>query len=124
MPEQWSVDWKGDAVKGYVLQSVMAAFNETVSRALEDASVLKKNGGRMPYEIGTLSRSLKWEGSGAAKDMQGDISIRWGSFDVNYAKVQEDKNGFLRGAADKEYPDILPRIAGQFKRIAPQDAGL
>ena len=124
MAEQWEVDWQAEKVKGYVIQSVVAAFNETVSRALEDASVLKTEGGRMPYYRGFLTRSLKWEGSGAAEDADGNITTRWGSFDIRYAKVQEDKNGYLRGAADKEYPQILERIAGQFRRIAPQDAEL
>ena len=116
------VNWQGGLVKQYINSAVRTALNETVSRALEDASVLKKDGGRMPYYKGFLTRSLKWEGSGAATGLDGNVSVRWGSFDIGYAKEQEDKNGFLRGAADKEYPQFGARVKAQFKRIAPQNA--
>lgn len=73
---------------------------------------------KMPVVTGTLQGSIAMK-SPKVTDKQ--VVGKWGSFDVNYAFVQEvgakGRSGrrFLRDAADKEYPKLGKRIASELK---------
>ena len=129
------LDWKGNDVLDKVVQATKWGIDKTTAACVVDA---KEN---VPVVTATLQGSLRIE---PAEQRGVQVSGLWGSFDVNYALAIEMKNpslavsggdntretlpytgrgkntgnsGFLRGAADKEYPGLADRVAERFKKI-------
>lgn len=134
MPKYKDVDWRGKQVRRAVQRASKRAIDDTMSRAVSHA---KEN---VPVVTATLQGSLRIEPA----EIKGNVvSGRWGSFDVNYALAVEMGNrslvpaggdakrdkrsgtgrgirtgntGFLRSAADREYPKLAGRIRKEFKK--------
>ena len=126
------VDWRGPQVRRAVERASQRAIDKTTSLCVKDA---KDN---VPVVTATLQGSFKIQPA----EIEGNfVTGLWGSFDVNYALAVELGNrslvpsggdtqretlpnsgrgirtgntGFLRGAADKEYPKLRERIAREF----------
>ena len=128
------VDWRGKQVRRAIQRASQRAIDKTTAECVDDA---KQN---VPVVTATLQGSLRIEPA----EIKGNVvSGRWGSFDVNYALAVEMGNrslvpaggdtkrdqrtgtgrgirtgntGFLRGAADKEYPKLAARIRKEFRK--------
>ena len=130
-----NLDWRGPEVKRAVLKASQRAVDDTMSRAVKDA---KQN---VPVVTATLQGSIRIQPS----EIKGeDVDGLWGSFEVNYALAVETGNralvpsggdnqremtpnigrgirtgntGFLRNAADKEYPKLKARIQAELAKL-------
>jgi len=99
------LDWRGAQVLSAVKEATKAAMNETTMKAVEAAHTQLYPG--HGFITGLLHGSLKSE---PATEEGGEISARWGSFDVNYALYIETRYGYLRYGADAEYPGLAKRM--------------
>ena len=125
-----TVHWNDDALRKTIRQAVATGINIIASECVQDA---KEN---VPIVTAVLDGSIGvWE---PAKPDDDIIQAIWGSREVHYAlgvelgdrsliPTQSDlprrpargtprnsgRTGFLRGAADKYYPELATRIAAE-----------
>ena len=130
------LDWKGPQVRRAIERASEWGIDKTTSECVRDA---KEN---VPVRTGALQGSIRMQpATRRGKYIEGT----WGSFDVNYALAIELGNpsliprdadnrreslpyssrgrntgnrGFLRGAADKQYPKLAGRIRAAARRRA------
>ena len=127
-------EWYGGKVGRKVVKATRQAMEETMAACVVDA---KQN---VPVVTAVLQGSLRM--SDPPVEQNGEsLRGQWGSFDVNYALAVElgdgslagpdsglpdapvsgrkntGNKGFLRGAADKEYPKLGKRAAARFKKL-------
>ena len=100
-----SLVWYGKQVLSAVKEATKGGINATMLECVNDAqSQLWMGHG---VKTGIMKGSLHSE---AAIEESDAIIGRWGSFDVNYALHQETRLGYLRYAADRQYPELMRRI--------------
>jgi hypothetical protein len=98
--------WHGDAIKAKAREAARLAVDETTASCVAPAK------DRVRVKTRILQGSIQFR---PATEEGSRIVGRWGSFDVNYALVQEilpEPRGraYLRPAADQEYPKLAARI--------------
>jgi hypothetical protein len=105
------ITWTDDQVLRQVSDALKAGIDETTHSCVPVAQSLVR------VRYGILRGSIQ---ARAATYIPGRGWVgRWGSFDVNYALAQEvisfshaGWQPYLRPAADREYPRLVPRIRG------------
>ena len=129
-----TVRWDDDALRKAVRQAAAKGLNRVAADCVQDAKA------NVPVVTGTLDGSIQvWEP--AQPGSSGPVQVVWGSADVNYALGVElgdrsliptdsarprapargtprnpGRKGFLRGAADKYYPELAQRIQQEMPR--------
>ena len=128
------INWNGVEISLDLERAIKQAMDETMAEAVTDAKE------HVPVRTGVLQGSIRLT---PATSVGNHIEGEWGSYGVNYALAVElgnphlavpsdgstrettpyqgpgkntGYNGFLRGAADKEYPKLAGRIAERFKQ--------
>jgi hypothetical protein len=104
------VIWHGDKFLKRVERAQKLAIDETTAAAslVAQADLYPGHG----LITGLLQGSVKSE---QAQREGARIVGRWGSFDVIYAIFIEIRYGFLRKAAEAEYPKLMGRIKDWLK---------
>ena len=104
------LNWKGAGVRRDTVRRVSAGMDETMGACVGTAKIVVSNGGRMPFLTGRLQGSVNFK---PTQEVEGFLIGVWGSFDVPYAKRQNDKHEFLQGSANENYPSLKERISNQ-----------
>lgn len=112
------VTWHGDKLMRRIEQAQREAIDETMAAAvlLAQADLYPGHG----LITGILQGSLQAKrskvmgrrivGRWGGFDIRGRVRGRFGSVDTNYAFHVERRYGFLRKAADIEYPKLAKRL--------------
>ena len=108
MPKSFSIQWEGDKLLGITLEAVEKAIDETTH---ETAIVM---GGDAPRDSGLLadnflSTPAKVEGKVVTGEVGADAAVYYAAaVEANHP----GKAGFIRRAADREFPNVVGRIKG------------
>ena len=104
------LNWKGNDVFKETIRRTKAGMDETMGACVGTAKITVSNGGRMPFLTGRLQGSVNFKPTQEVGEFLVGV---WGSFDVPYAKRQNDKHEFLQGSANENYPSLADRISKQ-----------
>ena len=108
MPKSFSIKWEGDELLDITLDTVKRGIDETTA---ETASIMK---GDAPRASGDLAEGIHSEPA----SLQGKVVEGFVGADAKqaYAVAVEanhpSKAGFMRRAAEREFPKLTGRIAG------------
>ncbi len=131
-------------VDGFVLKSkarMTAVFRESVQRVGEEANTTVHEGGKLPIDTGFLrssySASLSGMPFGMGEPPDRDAKYRYdpahidlvinqagigdaiyGGWTANYARVQDERNGFMRSAAQR-WASIVEGVVREIKARIP-----
>lgn len=93
--------WNGDKVLKEMLKATRFGIDDTTAECVRTAKP------KTPVVTGTLQGS---ERATPAVEQGNRVVGQWGSFDVNYALVVEQRVNMLRSSADEVYPKLRQNI--------------
>ena len=111
MPKNYSIKWEGDKVFGIAMNAVERAIDETTH---ETAIRMQADA---PVDRGDLRDGIKNEPAERKGDViEGQVGVE---AEIYYATAVEanhpSKAGFMRRAADQEFPKVLKRLKDAVK---------
>ena len=112
MASNFRLTWRAEVIQRRVREASRKGIDITMALCV----VLAKKHPPLPFVSGTAQGSIQMRPAEIQRDR---VVGRWGSFDVDYfiwleIGARGRPGGFyLRGAADREYPQLVDRIRKQ-----------